>query len=342
MKTIYTLAVMVWLTGVFAARTAAQTSDARLLTNEGNELSNQKNYTAAMAKYKAALAIDPDYAPANYQMGFCLSAAGKGLDGIPYLEKIFTAANASANLVSGAYDLAGSIYDQNHELQKAIATYKAGIKANPGYQPLQYDLGLVYFRNKQYANAEAAAIEGIKLDPKHTGSMRLYALVCFHQNKRAAALLGFCSFLILEPNTSRSAEAYGNIQHIIQGGALKPEPGEMVPHAIEAGTYVLNQAIMQSIQPFAKKRYATPADLLAAQLAAIFNSVGILAAKQTGNEFFRNYMAGYFYKLAQTSNMPAFARLVSLSTPESSKWVNDHPQQMTDLDNWLKGTERQL
>jgi len=204
-----------------------------------------------------------------------------------------------------------------------------------------YDLsGLIYFKNKQYAEAETKAIEAMKLDPKHASTQRMYALVSFHQNKRAQALLGFCSFILLEPNTARSAEAYGNIQHILQGGNLKPEPGEMSSHAIEANTNALNQAITDAVADFSRRKYDSPGNLLTAKLTAIFINLGKLAEKQTGNDFFRKYMAAYFYQLAQSPNMSAFARLISSSTPESAKWIKDNPQQMADLDAWVKATER--
>jgi len=320
-------------------RVLAQTSDAKSLTLEGNDLARQKNYAGAVEKYKAALAADADYAPGNYQMAFALVMMNKGLDGIPYLQKVLKSTTSSANLVNGAYDLIGSIYDQNHQPQKAIDSYKEGIKANPTYQPLQYNLALAYFRNKQYAEAENIAQQAIKLDSTHATTMRLYALVSFHQNKRAAALLGFCSFLMLEPNTARSTEALGNINNILQGGVLKAEAG-VKPAKPDANTLALNKTITTAIAPFATRRYASAGDLLAAQLKAIFTSVGTLSAKQTGNDFFKNYFATYFNQLSQTPHMPAFARLISQTKPESATWIKAHPQEMTDLDNWIKTTKR--
>ncbi|MCR8557435.1 tetratricopeptide repeat protein [Mucilaginibacter sp. BJC16-A38] len=282
---------------------AQNTDEARALVKEGVKLNDEKNYAGAIEKYNQALKIDTGNLFADYQLANSLFLSGKGADGIPYLQKVV---KGDTKLNAAAYDL----------------------------------LGLIYFKNKQYAEAESAAIEAIKLDPKHASSQRMYALVSFHQNKRAQALLGFCSFILLEPNTPRSAEAYGNIQHILQGGTLKPEPGEMVSHAIEVNVNALNQAITQAVAGFSKRRYASQGDLLAAELKAIFTNMGQLAEKQTGNDFFRKYMAAYFFQMAQSPNVPALARMVGSSVPESAKWIKDNPQQMTDLDNWVKGTER--
>ena len=321
-----------------SAAIAQNNEEARALVKDGIRLNNDKKYPEAVDKFKQALKIDTGYLYADFELAFTLFNAEKGMEGLPHLNKVL---NQSTSMLGGAYDLLGSIYDKDKQTDKAIAAYQAGIKAKPDFQRLYYNLGIVYFRTKRYPEAERCAIEAIKLEPTHASSTRMYALVCFHQNKRAEALLGLCSFILLEPQTGRSAEALGNIQHILQGGALKPEPGEM-PHIIDANTVALNDAITRGVAEAAKKKFASPADLLAEQLKNIFTNIGQLAEKQIGNDFFRNYYAAYFYKLAQSANMPAFAHLIgaSLNKDEYVKWAAAHSKEVADLDSWMKGTAR--
>jgi len=287
-------------------------------------------------KYNQALKLEPDNVNANYGIAFSLLQTDKSKDGIPYLEKVI---KANTSLTAWAYDLLGSIYDKNRESQKAIEAFTEGIKTDPKYQRLYFNLSLVYFRDKNYAEAEKCTIQSIKLDPKHANSQRIYALVCFHQNKRANALLGLCGFILLEPNTSRTTEAFGNIQHILQGGTLKIEPGQVAP-VIDANTAALNQAITAAVAGANKNKYVTLGDQLTAQLAGIFNAVGPIADKQADDDFFTKFFADYFYKLAQSANMPAFARMINWGNAESTKWITDHPQYMNDLYGWIKTTDR--
>jgi len=330
-------AILLLLTVTIAG---AQTNqDARALLQEGVKLNDQGKYAEAVEKYNAALKIDPEYLYADFEMAYTLFASGKGDDGIPYLEKVI---KANTNLNAGAYDLLGSIYDKDNKTDKAIETYKEGIKANPTYQRLYYNLGIVYFRTKQYAEAEKSAVEAIKLDPKHASSQRMYALVCFHQNKRVNALMGFCSFILLEPNTPRSAEAYGNIQHIMQGGVLKDNNGNttlQVSTAEDKETGTLNLAISMSvISGQSKKLEGMP--LFEDELKNIFGIAGQLAEKRTEKTFFDKYFVEYFYKLSQSNNLPAFSRMISQSSPESVTWIKDHPQYMNDLYTWVKTMDR--
>jgi len=315
----------------------AQTADdATSLVKQAVQLNNQGKYADAVDKYTQALKLEPDNMSANYGIAFSLLQSDKAKDGIPYLEKVI---KANGSLTAYAYDLLGSIYDKSHESAKAIEAFNAGIKTDPKYQRLYYNLSLVYFRDKNYAEAEKCVIQSIKMDPKHANSQRIYALVCFHQNKRASALLGLCSFILLEPATTRSAEAYGNIQHILQGGVLKQDantPALMT----DANNIALNNAITLQTGIAGKKTYPTPADQLAAQLTAIFNAIGPMTDKQTGNDFFKNYYAEFFYKMAQSPNMKAFAHLISQSVPENAEWIKNNAGEMTALDNWVKNTER--
>ncbi len=261
----------------------------------------------------------------NYKTAFALVNANKANEAIPYLEKVVKTTSA---YTAAAYSLLGSIYDNDHQPEKAIATYKEGLKAYPKDQSMHYNLGLAFFRNKQYADAETEAVVAIKLDPKHTNSQRMYALVTFHQNKRVNALLGFCSFLLLEPNTPRSAEAFTNMQSILKGGTLKEDGTGILSPADVIERNVLN-AGLSAVTTSAQAKKLTSAELIEYELKGIFTFAGQYAEKKSGKTFFDKFYAEYFYKLAQSNNVAAFAKMVSEHTPLSG-----------ELESWLKVTER--
>jgi tetratricopeptide (TPR) repeat protein len=319
---------------LFSATAFAQETDVAGLIKQGIQLNNQHEYAGAIEKYKLALTTEPDNAQANYQLAFSLNASGKGTDGIPYLVKV---TKANSNFTGPAFELLGGIYDSSHQPQQAIDAYKEGLKIKPDYQPLYFNLGIAYFRAKQFAEAEQAAIEAIKLDPKHANSQRLYGLVTFHQNKRVAALMGFCSYLLLEPEGLRSEEAYTNMQSILKGGTLKTEDAKA-----EASTIALNRTLNASVAK--AKPGSSPAEVLENQLQSIFEAIGQLAGKQAGNDFFRHYYADFFYSLSKTNNMPAFARLMSLSTDKEAnkQWLQQNEDKRKALETWVAGAERKF
>jgi tetratricopeptide (TPR) repeat protein len=300
------------------------------LIKQGVAFHNQGKYAEAIDKFNEALKADPDNGYANYEIAYSLYAFKKPNEAIPHLEKADKSTNTELSVA--AYVLLASIYDESNQPKKAIEIYNEAIKINPNYPQIYYNLGIAYFRNQQFAEAENSAIEAVKHDPKNASSQRLYALVTFHQNKRANALMGFCSFILLEPTGQRAAEAYANIQHIIQGGALKnPNGGTTITISPkdDKETGSLNLGITLVVQASQSKNLKG-VDLLEYQLKSIFTLAGQLSEKKAEKTFFDQFYADYFYKLAQTANMPAFTRVIALTgTKEDAV-----------LAQWLQTTQR--
>lgn len=314
----------------FTSLYAQNADDTQSLIKQGIALHNQGKYPEAIEKFKAALKTGPENAYANYELAFSLYASKKPAEAIPYLEKATKTDNAKLSVP--AWCLLGSIYDEAHQTQKAIDAYDAGIKTDPDYPQIFYNKGIAYFRNQQYAEAEACAINAIKHDPKNASSQRMYALVAFHQNKRMNALLGFCSFLLLEPNTARSAEAYNNIQSILKGGLLGGKNGSVtIPLSSKEIEEISRlNLIITTITTSAQTKKLEGMAQLEYELKSIFTLAGQLAEKKTDKTFFDTFFAAYFYKLAQSDNVPAFAKLVVNKTVDAG------------LNDWLKITERKF
>jgi tetratricopeptide (TPR) repeat protein len=301
------------------------------LIKQGVELNNQKKYAEAAESYKAALTLEPDNVPANYQMAFTLFSAGKNTEALPFIKKATKGTNTK--FTAAAYSLMGSIYQGTGQLPNAVAAYQNAIKADSSNQRIYYNLGIAYFKGKQYTEAEGSFDTALKKDSSDAGSWRMYALATFHQNKRAQALLGFCSFLLLEPTSAKSAEAFGNLQNLLQQGVLKPEPGYKLTLIIKGLGDYQSQIIKKALAATVTRKYVTPADLLAAQLITVFDALSSMPR----DKYYTWYaLVDYFGKLAATDNIPAFARYISQSAkPESLKWLKDNPDKLNTLNTWL-------
>jgi len=270
-------------------------------------------FSLLIANQSFAQSADP---AADYKTALDLVNNNKGADAVPYLEKVV---KTQSNYTNAAYSLLGSIYDKSNQPQKAIITYKEGLKAFPQDQNLNFNLGIAYFRDKQYAQAEQSAIAAIKIDPKHANSQRLYGLVTFHQNKRANALLAFCNFLLLDPSGDKSDEAVTNMQSILKGGVLKADgaTAKLTPADIK-----LNAIISASVASGKAKKLSGDA-LLEYQLKTIFTQIGQASAARPAKNFFDTFYADYFYKLAQSNNVSLFVKVIHTKAldPALSSWV---------------------
>nr|WP_294942158.1 tetratricopeptide repeat protein [uncultured Mucilaginibacter sp.] len=305
------------------------------LVKQGIELNSQKKYAEATEKYKAALATEPENVQANYQMAFTLFSAGRNAEALPFIDKATKGTNPK--FTAAAYSLMGSIYQGIGQLPNAVTAYQDAIKADSTNQRIYYNLGIAYFKGKLYTESEASFEAAVKKDSSDAGSWRMYALATFHQNKRAQALLGFCSFLILEPNSAKSAEAFGNLQNILRQGALQPEPGFKPPSINKIMAEYQKQMIGLALEGMPKRRFNNQGDLLTAQLKAVFDGLNQISAQK---QYLWLNLTDYFGKLASTDNVPAFARYISQSAkPESAKWLKDNAEKANALKAWLSANK---
>ncbi|MES2064477.1 MAG: tetratricopeptide repeat protein [Bacteroidota bacterium] len=308
----------------------ASAQDVTALIKEGRELNSQKRYPEAIEKYKSVLMVEPENAQANYQLAFTLFASGKGPDGLPYLEKVVNTNNKNP-LTAAAYSLLGSIYGNAKQLPKAIEAYKNGVKTDSTNQRIYYNLGIVQYRSKLYTDAGQSFIDAVKRDSADAGSVRMFALATFHENKRVEAILGFCRFLQLEPNSKRSAEAFGNLQNILQRGSLQAEAGYEPTSATKAEAFTQNKVVNKVLSGFMTRKYSSPTALLTAQLKELFTAFGD-----------KYKYATYYNKLSQTDSFEPFVRVISQSgLPENAKWVKENTDKVAAYEAWAKGNKLQ-
>jgi len=316
-------------------QTATTSAD---LVKQGVVLNDAGKFDEAIDKYKQALAIDPNNWQADYEMGYTLYNTGHGKDAIPYLQKILSSTAPKYE----ADDLLGSIYDDNNEPQKAVECYKNGIADNPNFEHLHFNLGISYYRQNKYAEAEECEKDAIKLDQRHASSQRIYAMATYAGQKRIYALMAWCSFLLLEPNTARSVEAYRNIRKILNYGISQQDAKHtnisISEKEIGTSTLSMQMAVLAATEG---KTNLSGVDSLNLQLTTMFKQAFEFKETQS-DSFFSNYYAKFFNKLAESGNMEAFTRFISLSAykDENLAWFKANNDKLNNLDMWIRTNPR--
>ena len=307
------------------------------MIDRGIALNDSGKYDLAIDKYKQVLKLDKDNQRAEYELAYTLSVSGKPKEAIPYLEKV-----AVSNNYPGAYDLLGSIYDDAKDYDKAVAYYKQGIVAFPKYERLRFNLAVSYQRQQKFADADAIAMSAIELEPKHASAQRIYALATYCEGKRCTSLLAWCSFLLLEPQTARSADGYAYIKKIISYGITKSGDKRV---SINVSPNSPENAMMPLMLVGATidKKGLSPIDSLQLQLTSVFKTAGVLLGDKA-TPFAKKYLADYFQKLAESNNMPAFVHIICLSAyhDENMQWFKENGDKLTDINNWINVTKREF
>ena len=340
MKTYHKISLSLLLSVFSYVAFAQNKDDAKALVKQGITLNDAGKYDEAIAKYNEAIKADANYSTAYYEMGYTLFSTGKGKNALPYLEKVLKLDPKSG----GAYDMMGSIYDDDKQTDKAIEYFQKGIKVDPGYQRLYYNLAIMYYRLGKYPESEANAVSAIKLDPKHASSQRIYAMATYSEDKRGISLLAWSSFLLLEPQTKRSAEAFNYIRYLLNYG-IKRDASKNVQLSVssgasEAGNMALSISVLAAT---VDKKGLTGIDSLKLELKTVYGVAGSFNINKQ-DDFYSHFYADYFAKLASTDNMDAFIRLISLTAyrEENIQWFKDNNTKLSALETWVGSTKREF
>ncbi len=127
------------------------------------------NFDAAEASYRTALKINPDFAPALYDLGVLLHYHGdRSFEAVRFLEW----ARAVAPDHIEVHRVLGSIFRNFGVLPKALESYKAYVKCLPQSAHAHVKLGALYSEGWMHDEAIAHLREAIRLDTTNSTKAR--------------------------------------------------------------------------------------------------------------------------------------------------------------------------
>lgn len=216
--------------------------EALALNNEGVDLARKKDYAAAEAKFRAALAMDPDYSIAHANLGFVLASQGQ------YDAAIASYQAAIERLPRYAvfhYNL-GNLYALLDQTDEALLSLQEAIRLDPGYVQAHNELGNVFIRLEKWSDARRELEQGLRLDPSFAPLHKNLGRVALAQGESNEAIESLQRALLLYTEKPLEAiywlaEAYATIdkeaeacQHIATFWALDPHRiSEWAPDAAD-------------------------------------------------------------------------------------------------------------
>jgi tetratricopeptide (TPR) repeat protein len=132
--------------------------------NLGNVLREEDRIPEAIAEYRAALDLRPNFAWGHDNLGLALAAEG-GKDDEAVAE-YRTALRLEPGLAEAHNNLANALAPSPGGLPEAIAEYRAALRLRPGLVAAHYNLGVALSKTPgQSAAARAEFQEALRLDP---------------------------------------------------------------------------------------------------------------------------------------------------------------------------------
>jgi tetratricopeptide (TPR) repeat protein len=189
------------------AKAPVSPTTAQLATlRNGIKLHDEGKYEEAIALYQSVLTESPDCVQALGELATSYIAKKEFAKGIEAATRALAYTTPSAYKAS-MYMLVGSAYDDMGDATKAIDTYKTGIAIAPSGL-LHYNYALALKRQDKYDEALENLKRAAILTPDHASTHLLIAEIFFRKRYLSQTLFALSRFLILEPRTARTGDAY--------------------------------------------------------------------------------------------------------------------------------------
>jgi tetratricopeptide (TPR) repeat protein len=199
----------------------------------GATLADEGKLEAAIAEYREALCIRPDYFQATCDLGVALDRRGDTDAAVAYLREAdrLRPSNARVHL-----NLGEALAHQGH-LDEAVALYREGLRLQPNFPNLHFSLGVALLRQRKVDEAIEELTKAVELRPWYTEAYAILggAFVLRGQQDEAVGL--YRKALRLDPDHSaarinlglalarqgRSAEAITQLREAIHRDRQNPE-----------------------------------------------------------------------------------------------------------------------
>ena len=194
------------------------TGEQTLLIHEGVALHDQRNFTAAIAKYKEVLAGNPWEVNALHELAFSYF---ENKDFEAALDTARRGAQCKSQLLPAFYAMIGNALDELGKGSEAIGIYRSAIRQNPRAAILHYNLAISLRRAGKQSEAKAAAEAALHCDPSHRSSHAVLAAIYRDMGYRIPAILAYSRFLTLEPESARATQVLPTLLNLLTQGVSK-------------------------------------------------------------------------------------------------------------------------
>lgn len=333
-------------------RDTAPTTEAGMTRlREGYRLFKDEKYDEAIAIFQEMLADDPESVGAMHEMALTFLAKGD------YRRAIESAARCASfrfpeldkclAVIGSAYDLAG-------EPARAVEAYDRAIAILPAAGTLYFNKAVTQLQALQdVAGGLATLKRGAVADPTHAGTQDLLARMFFDRDLRTPAFLAMSRFLILEPATPRTREAFRLWYTVFNSnvmpgpdGTFKPGPDgkyEIVLNPrkpkdegdlTQLDTYLAFSQIDAVVIPFETQ----PGPRLVRQFTTYMNAVSGHEPGLDANTFLFQYYVPYFKELHGRKHSEAFMYHViqQWGFPGVREWLDGHRSEVEAFLAWDK------
>lgn len=194
------------------ASTFSQASSERLL-RKGVSLHERGQYNEAIKYYEEALKINPKSMSAIYEQSLSYLYLKDYENALKFSTRII---NANFQpLYVDAVCVKSAALSELGQIDQAIKLLSDALAQYGEEYLLLYNLGYSYFKKENYKDAITNLAKAIEVDPTHADAFLLYAYSLGDSEQWLQSFLSLHFFMLLEPNSARSKDAFQEMYDII-------------------------------------------------------------------------------------------------------------------------------
>lgn len=299
------------------------------LIRQGVSLHDKGEYKEAIKIYEQALKENPASMSAVYELSLSYLQLEDYPKALEYSNRVIKAGFQS--LLMDAYIVNGTALANTNKLNDAIKVFNEALAKCGDEYLLHFNLGLCYFNNKENRMAITHLRKAIEIDATHSSAFLLYAYALNDMGKYLQSFYAFHFFLLLEPNTERSKDAFGEMMDILNIDLSKETDGLSMEDGVD------RPAIFNEIQKLKAKYDGKPQyNFFVDASKSIFFMMSQLQSDS------RNGLLWYFFvptyeEILGSGHFDTYCRYVSVAYyPESLTWWDQNKTQVDDFIDWFE------
>ncbi|GHV41584.1 hypothetical protein FACS1894179_09780 [Bacteroidia bacterium] len=329
----YILVILLILSGSFI-NVSAQTPAEKLI-RQGVSLHDKGQYKEAIEFYEKALAENPNSMSAVYEMSLSYLQLKDYSKALSLSSKVIT--SGFQPLLMDAYIVKGTALANSDKMGEAIKTLNEAVSRCGDEYLLHFNLGLCYFNSKNNPMAVLHLRKAVEIDATHASAFLLYGYALNDMGRWLQSFYSFHFFLLLEPNTERSKDAFSEMLDILNA---KLETGSE-NLSMEEG--VDRQAIYKEIQNI-KAKYSDKDQynfFVEASKLIFFSLSQLQNDTQSGLLWY--FFVPTYEEILGSGHFDTYCKYISVAYfPESLSWWDKNKTQVDNFIEWFEHGQSQM
>lgn len=313
---------------------------AKAFIEKGIALHDKGEYTEAIDQYEKALAIDPDSDLINYEIALSYYAMGNYKKSIKFSNKVL---NGDSPHKLSAYITKGNSLDMLGKTKKSIKVFEKAIVETDGHYLLNYNLGVNYYKKYDFENAEKHAIGAAKFKRDHGSSHLMIANTNFAMANKVKAILSSHFFLLLEPDSHRSQEAYDILIQSFNANVSQSAVDDNSINIVlsdgtltkEFGMQDMMVSLMKATNLSDENKGKSDSELFIENNESLFLMLGESKDDSDTSVWYDLYI-DFYYELVKSEHFETYMHYIQQSFKEESKiWLEQNQDKLKAYDIWL-------